>query len=94
MENAVKDLLIDIVGEMHPPQVLGLNRYFIRWRYDITDSDSFRYFGDKHVFLCEQAGRRLYIQYPTDYNVPVPIFKIDLADPTSRDKIVNIFRTS
>lgn len=93
MEDAVINFLNDIVGEIHAPRRIGPDRYLIEMKGWSDLNGTYVYVGNKRHLYCEQFGQELCIDYGR-YNPMGPIFQINLADPDSRERILNIFRTN
>lgn len=91
MESTVYSFLADIVNnEVHPPILVGPNNYKIEIRYDTNHRDSFIYYGAKNRLCCYQDGHEILI-----YHIfSLSSWRVDLADPNSRETIANIFKTN
>lgn len=92
MEDTLVKFLNGIVSEIHAPQEIGPNRFVIEMKGWADLNGTYIYIGNKRNMYCEQQGREIHIGYGKW--AAGPHFIVDLADPTSREKIVNIFRTN
>lgn len=95
MENAVYHFLVDIVNSIHPPIRIGINRYTFEIRHNTgsISNEAFVYYGNKNNLYCEQIEQELLIRNPFTRDL-FHVYRISLADPSSRETIANIFRTN